>query len=550
MKLIKKYWPILVGSFLILPSLWPIFRVDFFRTHDWLHVARIVELTVSLQAGLWPARWAPDFGWGYGMPLFHFYPPLPYYTGAILYLFKMPAVMVVKSLFALNYFAGFYFMYLLGKKIWGKWGGWLAAVSFSYLPYRSVQFYVRGSLAELTAMTLLPLFYYAAIQVVTVSKEKKKRFVLLTALSLAGIFLSHNVIALFSVFFLPLFLILFIKSWKQWLVVGLVGFGLSAFFTLPAFLEKNLTVVNQLAGGYSHYSLHFIYLRQLVSRFWDYGGSVLGPEDDISFQLGWPQIILALFALVAGWRSWHKKDWLKAKVIIYSFFSLAVAIFMMTFHSQLIWQKLTFLHIAQFPWRLLAFASTLVGFLAGGVVDVLPKKWQKLTTLTLIIVTIGLNVTYFRPEKFINTQTFYFTDRQLIKQKLGDVLPDYLPKTAQKPPTVRQGWFSGENLTIIDEVVSPGYGLVKVSTEKTTQLIFSQFYFPGWQATIDKTKIQVDKDPVWGLISLEISEGEHQVIINLRKTPIQQIADMITLTTIIGLAIYLIKLNVPKYFRI
>ena len=93
-------------------------------------------------------------------------------------------------------------MYLLAKTFWGKWGGLVAATAFTYLPYRAVQFYVRGTLAELTAMTFLPLFFYSAYKTVF---EKKLKFAILTAVATAGVFLSHNVIALFSIFFFALY---------------------------------------------------------------------------------------------------------------------------------------------------------------------------------------------------------------------------------------------------------------------------------------------------------------------------------------------------------
>src|SRR4030042_5981597 len=87
---------------LILPTLWPLFRSDFFRMHDFTHVARLVELNVALKDGQIPPRWASDFGWGYGMPLFHFYPPLSYYLAEIFYWLGLSAVTAIKLIFALN----------------------------------------------------------------------------------------------------------------------------------------------------------------------------------------------------------------------------------------------------------------------------------------------------------------------------------------------------------------------------------------------------------------------------------------------------------------
>lgn len=473
---------------LFIPVLWPIFRSDFFQMHDWTHVARLVELDLAIKAGQIPPRWAPDFGWGYGMPLFHFYAPLPYYFAELFYLIKVPAVWAIKAVFAFNFIAGGYFMYLWAKEQWGKLGGLISAIAFVYLPYRAVQFYVRGALGELTAMTFIPLFFYAV--------QKKK--IVLAALAWTGIFLSHNVIALFSLIFMAGYFLFHIKYWRQWLILSLLTFGLSAFFLLPAFLEKDLTIVNNLTGGYSNYKFHFIYLRQLWQRTWGYGGSIFGLEDNISFQLGWPQIFLFFPAL---W-FWRKS--------IYVFIALSLAIFMMTFHSQFIWDRVPILALAQFPWRLLAFAATFVAFFSGSIFSF--REWgifhsRNVLSAVIIFLIIILNWQYFRPEKFSPVNDYYYTDRQKIASKMSDILFDYLPKTAVKPIIPR-------------DINGP----------------FNQFYFPGWQVK--------NSNGQWLDASLNVDSGlilTNGGEIRLTKTKLQQISDMITLITWGGLAVYLIK---------
>lgn len=406
MKFIKYLWPLL-----ILPALWPIFRSDFFQMHDFTHVARLVELDLGFKLGHFPPRWAPDLGWGNGMPLFHFYGPLPYYLAEVLYLIKLPAVWAIKAVFAANYLAGFYFMYLWAKEHWGKLGGILSGLAFVYLPYRAVQFYVRGSLGELTAMTFIPLFYYAV----------HKRKTILAALAWTAIFLSHNVIAMFSLVFFGLYFLWRWQSWRRWLAVSGLAFLLSAWFIIPAFFEKNLTAVDSLTGGYFHYSYHFIYLRQFVVRFWGYGGSILGPEDGLSFQLGWPQLLLILPAV---W-FWKKQ--------IYFWIVLCLAIFMMTFHSKFIWDRLPLLALAQFPWRLLAFAGTIVAFFAGSAAK------NKIAAIIAGVAIIILNWQYFRPQQFSPVDDYYYTDRQRITNEMSDLLQDYLPKDYADFPTARGG---------------------------------------------------------------------------------------------------------------
>lgn len=536
---------------LILPTLWPLFRSDFFRMHDYTHVARLVELNLALKDGQIPPRWSLDFGWGYGMPLFHFYPPLPYYLAEILYFLGTPAVWAIKAIFALNFFAGFYFMYLWAKEFWGKFGGFVSALAFVYLPYRAVLFYVRGALAELTAMTFLPLFFYGALQLF---KTRKTRYLVITTLAIVGVFLSHNVIALFAIGFFALYWlvqILFgIKREKKrlilpWKGIGLAllaalwAFALSAFFIVPAFLEKDETIVSSIAGGYSYYPLHFIYLRQLFDRRWAYGGSVSGPYDDISFQLGWPHVVLAGLSLLAFITAVKRKDKRTLTALAYCYLASLVAVFLMTFHSQPIWDRLTILHLAQFPWRLLTFTGVCLAFLSGSIWWLIRKRILRILLAALVTIAIlGLNLTYFRPEKYSPVNDFYYTDRGEIQSKMSGVLSDYLPKTAKKDvsPPAKAYDFAGE---VEDWQQRTGYYSFKSQSSQEAKFLLSVFYFPGWKVFVDGKETIIDWQNELGQIEFSLPGGVHQVRVVLTKTPVQLWSDRLSLVSWLTLLTYL-----------
>ena len=44
--------------------------------HDVQQVARLQQMDKSLKAGQFPVRWVEDLGFGYGYPVFNFYPHL------------------------------------------------------------------------------------------------------------------------------------------------------------------------------------------------------------------------------------------------------------------------------------------------------------------------------------------------------------------------------------------------------------------------------------------------------------------------------------------
>jgi hypothetical protein len=245
-------------------------------------------------------------------------------------------------------------------------------------------------------------------------------------------------------------------------------------------------------------------------------------EDGMSFQLGLPHLLLILPGLIY----WRKLKWL--------WISLAVSVFMMTFHSQFIWDRLPILALAQFPWRLLAFAGVFVAFLSGSVMKLVDKK-AVLAVLALLI--IGLNWQYFRPRVFSPVDDYYYTDRGKIASQMSDILPDYLPKTANIPSPLRVDWFETE-ATVSGVMVKPGSFAADLAATRSAQFNFNQYYFPGWQARLDGQTVSLGVEPSIGRVSLTVPEGDHHLKISLTKTPIQRWSDIISLLTVAGLVFY------------
>src|SRR6185295_6315694 len=81
-------FPLVALVSLSLLAAWPIVRAGYPSIGDGLnHLYRLVEFDHLLRHGVWFPRWATDLGYGYGYPLFNFYPPLVYYLGALVHFF-------------------------------------------------------------------------------------------------------------------------------------------------------------------------------------------------------------------------------------------------------------------------------------------------------------------------------------------------------------------------------------------------------------------------------------------------------------------------------
>ncbi|MCH8923417.1 MAG: hypothetical protein IIA67_09760, partial [Planctomycetes bacterium] len=104
-------------------------------TGDTLHPWRIFEIGRCLDDGQLPCRWAAELGNGYGLPLFNYYPPLPYYAGDLLHRLGFPYLGAVNGLYVLGLIGAGLAMFTLANRLWGALGGLVSGVAYVYAPY-------------------------------------------------------------------------------------------------------------------------------------------------------------------------------------------------------------------------------------------------------------------------------------------------------------------------------------------------------------------------------------------------------------------------------
>ena len=543
--IVKLFISLLLVIALILPSIIPLFRKDFFRMHDFTHVARLVELDNAVKDGHIPPRWSKNLGWGYGMPLFHFYAPMPYYLAEFFHLIGFNFVNSIKIVFGLTFFISFFGMFLLTRKFWGPLAGFLSGIAFVYSPYRAVDFYVRGALGELFAISLIPWVIWSLTELID---RKGKRIIVLSSLLTAFFFLSHTVLNLIALPFFLLFTAFYLlvsKVSKKTIFKSFLAFvfsiGLASFFLLPAFFEKGFTQVDKLAGGYSHYSFHFLYFRQFLDPSWAYGGSVAGLNDDISFYLGKIHLLLALITLFFAFLKMKFEQKAEKKIYMIAFFTFLAGglAWMSTYHSKWIWDKISIMSYIQFPWRLNSFIIVLIAFLVGGGAYYLKRFNKKLGFIFItgaILLLLKTNLAYFNPEKYSNPDDYYYTDQKRIQKSMSSIIPDFIPlwveKNPSKPSQEEYQVIKGDSLIEVKE--SKTHKLVlEAKTEKPSKLQINRFYFPGWKAFVNKKETRIDYRNPNGLIIFDLPEGDLNIEVKLTKTFIQKFGEGFTILSIL-----------------
>ena len=524
--------------------------------HDDLQMMRQLEMEKCFKDGQIPCRWVPDMGFGYGFPLFNFYPPLPYLVGQVFRIMQFSFVDTAKLTFALSFVLSGITMYFLGKEFFGKWGGVVSSVFYVWAPYHSVDVYVRGAMNEAWALVWFPLILLLGYKLIQAKKNIPK-LVIALALSWVGLLLSHNLmVMIFTPVFAVWCLIFWIKD-KNWskfwqlFVSGISALGLSAFFTLPAIFEQKLVHVDTLTQGYYEYIAHYATIGQLLfTRFWGYGPSVWGPEDGMPFQVGHVHWILSLFLLVAAVFAFNKRKKLKIKneVFYVIFFTIAFgwfAAFMAHQDSTFIWLRIKPLAFVQFPWRFLTLVILGFSFAAGSIFVLLPEKIAKIAGILLVLIVVALNWGYFLPEHGKMgplTDTEKFSGAAWDLQRTAGIF-DYLPESAKFNPRVGpeelakivngKGSVTGE---------SQGTNWLKFDTNLATDstLRISQFQFPTWEVTVDgkKTTAYVPSTEDYGRMYLDLPSGNHSVYFKLVNTPIRTVSNTISIVSWILLLTY------------
>lgn len=541
------FWLILV-IVLTIPSFTTLFQPGYFGHHDDLQIFRIYEMDKCFKDGQIPCRWVPDMGFGYGYPLFNYYPVMPYYLGELIHALGFSLIVSVKISAILSFLVSGVTMFLLGRSLWGNLGGFVSSMFFVYAPYHAVDIYVRGAMAEGWSLSFTPAVFLMIAEVI---KEPKLKNIMLLAIFSALFLMSHNPMALIFTPLMIIWAIIFIvsqrayKSISKLILGGIWGLGLAAFFTIPVILEGKLVHLETLFIGYFNYLAHFVSLPQMfISRFWGWGGSIWGPDDGMSFQIGylhWGGIALAVPLVLAFWL----KDKLRSTILLYLILVFWIAAFLMHPRSNPIWEKVPILQTLQFPWRILAvviFTSSLTAgsFFYG-------TKRKSLLIIFSVVLFLGINIfyrSYFRIERPIP-----LTDQQKLSGALLDLqrtagIFDYLPKTAKFPP----GTGASEEVEVISGGASQksfqrGTNWLKadiVATSSAT-LRLPIFDFPQWRIFVDKKEIKFDNENDLGQPTFSLAEGTHNIYARLYDTPVRIISNLISLISLSVLVFVLYK---------
>ena len=544
----------------------------FFQAHDAPHsIFYLVEFDQTLRDGyLWP-RWAPDFAFGYGYPLFNILAPLALYAAEILHLMGASFVGAIKTMYALATIGAGLTMYLFVRRLFGRPAGLLAAVAYMYVPFHLVEIFVRSAYSEFVALALLPLVLYAFTELIAAPNTPR--------LALAG--LVYGLLALthvtslftFTPFLIAYILYLLMRIWRRkgasgalraaayTLGGGLLGLALSAIYLVPMLVELRHVKVDQWTAYNYDYGEHFVYFSQLLSPLWDYGYSGPGLDDGMSFQLGVVTLVLVVFA---SWRALVGRFPHRGTALFF-LAGTADIVWLMSPAAQFAWQALPIASLVQFPWRLLGLTAVTMSVVAGSLMaqgiresgdrgilipdsPISDSPLPNLLVLLLVIVLASFAYTLpqytpvepwrQQPQAVIRWDRFFPAER-VAMVAYTDEQPTTSPMEVQ--------YLTGEPLQVAGIVEGAGnvetlrHGgasdEVLVKADGPVVLQFYTYDFPGWQVTIDGNPTPHRHEPPYGLIVVDVPAGEHHVSLRMGHTPPRILGGLISLAAALAIVV-------------
>ena len=517
---------LIVGLFLTSSLL----RPGWYLSHDGIfHIYRTEEALSMLKLGHFPLRWAGNFDQGFGIPLFSFVYPLPYYLSSVLSV-VIGTMWSLKVVAIASYLFGGLGMYLL-LSYRGRSFGLFGALIFFLTPYQFLNIFVRGTLGETLAIGFMPWVLYSYQNL----KKNNTKLRWYHPLPLAGVLLAHNFLGILFSAFIFGYMLTNKASLKRALASLLISFGIGAFFIIPMITQKNLLYSFEYKDLTFRFDQHFVALKQLLYSKWDYWYSMPGDNDGMSFQLGLAQLSLALLGILAIIWKFPKLS------NLYLILAYLGTIFLMHSKSYFIWDSLPLLQSVQFPWRFLFMPLILTPLLANQALLSFQSKKLRYMLMLFFVVLAFINIRNYRnPQQFLDNKEYTDLYRLYYNKTSTTFRTEILPKWSVPHERYKNDELlvNSGNMTIDALSHDPLKINVTINNKPDSsegRVTILRNYYPGWRVTMDNSK-QIEIQPTEdGMIMLKPELGVHNYEIKMSNTPVELLSNTVSLLSVLTL---------------
>ncbi|MEZ4719864.1 MAG: 6-pyruvoyl-tetrahydropterin synthase-related protein [Caldilineaceae bacterium] len=534
--------------------LWPLRTPGLPNPVDFLmSVHRLDELAAALGQGILFPRFGPNLNFGYGAPLFQFYPPLASYLGWALTLPGLDSVGALKLLMALALTVGSLGVYVYARFLFQhRLAALVSGLLYLLSPYLLTVIFERGAVAESLAWGIFPWLIWALHACYA---HGRRRHGLVLALTVALMMAAHIATAMVLVPGAALF-ITALALWegqpgrlKPVAAALALGLGMSAFYWLPAIGELGLTRTQEImVDGPTAPVNNVVPLRGLVQTQMQH--QYAGPE---RFRFGLWSALLGL-AGIAGLVM--RRGPARRTLWLWTIAWGAVVLLQTTF-SLPFWQHAPFVDFIQFPWRLYGVASFSVALLAGalftpvGVKAGAQTSWRMwagvgIAAVLLMVsyvtatanLTPGAHLAFWtdaddamlgRPAMWERGRSHYplFEDYMLDALTTGSV--GLLQGRAPDDPTIRPP----SSVDYMEVIASnPTREVLWAEASAPWTLRLHRPYFPGWHVYADGRRLPTFASGAAGLVTAEMPAGAYKVVATFGESPLRLLADTISILSV------------------
>jgi 6-pyruvoyl-tetrahydropterin synthase related domain len=321
--------------------------------HDFqFHMASWLDVSGQWREGILYPRWAEWANFGFGEPRFIFYPPLSWTLGAALG-FVLPWKMVPGAYIWIALVLGGFGMWRMAREWLAPSQSVAAAVLFAVNPYHLIVAYYRSDFAELLACAIFPFLVWRALRVMRDGWSAVPSL----AVPFGLVWLANAPGAVIATYSLALIILVgaIARRDVRALVAGaaamVCGFGLAAFYILPAAWEQRWVQISQALVSLLEPKDNFIFTHSADPEFLFFNWKVSTVA---------VSVILAT-ALCAVFVARRRKA---LATVWWLVIALGGASTLLMFPvSAILWRFLPKLAFLQFPWRWMGPMGFVLAFL-------------------------------------------------------------------------------------------------------------------------------------------------------------------------------------------
>ncbi len=548
----------------------PLFLEGFPSTHDGMnHLLHFAGFADAVEQGDWYPRWTGLLNLEYGSPLYTFYAPLCYAVAEVFHLAGRSVVDSVLLVFALGMLLSCLSMYLLVRDFAGRAAGFAAGVAYAALPYQFHDVYVRGALGEAFALALMPwtLWCYTRF-----ARCQRTVWLGLGGVSIALLVLTHNISALMFLPLLGLWLCglgfeaadlgpLFSRARLSLLVrmaaAVALGVGLSAFFWLPALLQKDAVHLERATASYDY---HGFFNQQWPPWQTTWGVDFRYDPKLFPVRPGLVQLLLGVAGgaglALGSLRDNKRRLWLMGLLPFG-----ALLLFLQREQSTVLWEHVPLAAYVQFPYRLMGLFGIATSICAGYIVAVVPWRFIRgvvalmiaCASLAAVLTTIALGHLDGLPRDFDARAMLAIEAARGHLSGAAD--SEYTPRWVSAPTSdlIATVWKTVDVQPV--EVPTPLSVRVTgasnsalelaVSASVPSTLLLHQFFMPEWKATANGQAMVAHPSGPFGLLAVDVPQGsEQRVLLVYGLTPLERLANV--LAVVCGFGLFLLVVGVPR----